>query len=61
MEYGYQWWIRPEYELYRASGYGTQQINVFYKKDLIVVFTGMNIEFNYDSYLIDSYILPAIM
>ena len=61
VEYGYQWWIRPEYELYRASGYGTQQINVFYKKDLIVVFTGMNIEFNYDSYLIDSYILPAII
>jgi len=61
MEYGYQWWIRPEDDLYQASGYGGQKINVFYKKELIIVFTGMNLEFNYGVYLINSYILPAIM
>ncbi len=61
VEYGYQWWIRPDDDLYQALGYGEQQINVFYKKELIVVFTGMNLEFNYGVYLINSYILPAIM
>jgi len=57
-EYGYQWWIRPGDDLYQACGYGTQRINVFYKKELIIVFTGMNFD---DDYLINSYILPAIM
>jgi len=61
MQYGYQWWLSPKDDLYQASGYGTQQINVFHKKELIIVFTGMNIVFNYDDYLINSYILPAIM
>ncbi len=58
VEYGYQWWIRPEEDLYKARGVGGQQINVFYKKELIVVFTGRN---GNGEYLINSYILPAIM
>ncbi len=61
VNYGYQWWIRPEDDLYHASGYGGQHINVFYKKELIIVFTAMDLEYNSDNYLIDSYIFPAIM
>lgn len=61
IEYGYQWWINLVYDCYSALGYGIQQINVFSEKELIVVFTGMNLAFNFASYLLDSYILPAIM
>jgi CubicO group peptidase (beta-lactamase class C family) len=59
ISYGYQWWIYPDYEHYQALGYGGVSINVFYKKELIVVFTGMI--GGYGTYLIDNYILPAIM
>jgi len=57
--YGYQWWIYPDEELYQALGAGGRRINVFYKEELIVVFTGMNAE--HGTYLCDNYILPAIM
>ncbi|MFX1328144.1 MAG: serine hydrolase domain-containing protein [Promethearchaeota archaeon] len=58
--YGYQWWIYPANRCYRALGYGGQVISVFYELNLIVVFTGMNLEFDYPSFLINNYILPAI-
>ena len=57
--YGYQWWIYPNEECYQALGAGGSQISVLYKKELIVVFTGWFS--NEGVYLIDSYILPAIM
>ncbi|MHA2037973.1 MAG: serine hydrolase domain-containing protein [Promethearchaeota archaeon] len=60
-EYGYQWWINPDLECFRALGYGQQQINVFPEKQLIVVFTGMNLQFNFPLHLLNSYILPATM
>ncbi|MHA1374747.1 MAG: serine hydrolase domain-containing protein [Promethearchaeota archaeon] len=59
ISYGYQWWIYPNHEHYQALGAGGQQIDVFYKKELIVVFTGWITK--YGVYLIDNYILPAIM
>ncbi|MFX0037246.1 MAG: serine hydrolase domain-containing protein [Candidatus Hermodarchaeota archaeon] len=58
--YGYQWWIYPADLCYRALGYGGQVISVFYELNLIVVFTGMNLEFNFPLFLIYNYILPAI-
>ena len=61
LDYGFQWWIAPEDDLYRALGYGGQQINVFHALDLIVVFTGMNLNFDYASYLIYNYILPSVL
>ncbi len=60
-EYGYQWWITPDYDSFRALGYGEQQINVFPEENLVVVFTGMNLQFNFALYLLDSYILPATL
>ncbi len=59
VEYGYQWWINPDLRCFRALGYGEQQINVFPEKHLVVVFTGMNLQFNFPLYLLESYILPA--
>jgi len=57
--YGYQWWIYPNHEHYQALGAGGSSISVYYKKELIVVFTGW---FGNEAvYLIDSYIKPAIM
>jgi len=61
LDYGFQWWIAAEDDLYRALGYGGQQINVFHSLDLIVVFTGMNLNFDFASYLIYNYILPAVL
>lgn len=60
-EYGYQWWINSEDRCYRALGYGGQQINVFYSRDLLVIFTGMNLSFDFASFLLDYYILPAVI
>lgn len=60
LDYGYQWWIAPDGDFYRALGYGGQQINVFPSEDLIVVFTGMNVNFDFASYLIYNYIFPSI-
>jgi len=61
LNYGYQWWIDADGDLYRALGYGGQQINVFHTQDLIVVFTGMNLNFDFGSFLLENYILPAVL
>ncbi|MHA2289876.1 MAG: serine hydrolase domain-containing protein, partial [Promethearchaeota archaeon] len=61
LNYGYQWWIGPDGDLYRALGYGGQQINVFHAQDLIVIFTGNNINFDFGSYLLNNYIFPATL
>jgi CubicO group peptidase (beta-lactamase class C family) len=59
--YGYQWWTFPNENCYRALGYGGQQINVYYDMNLIVVFTGMSVLFDFATPLRNSYILPSIM
>ena len=61
LNYGYQWWIATDNDFYRALGYGGQQVNVFHSEDLIVVFTGMNLNFDFASYLIFNYILRAFL
>jgi CubicO group peptidase (beta-lactamase class C family) len=61
LNYGYQWWIDADEDLYRALGYGGQQINVFHTQNLIVVFTGMNRYYDYTPYLLNNYILPAVL
>lgn len=38
--YGYQWWLKPEYGAYWATGVGGQNIFVVPDKELIVVTTG---------------------
>ncbi|MFW9820468.1 MAG: serine hydrolase domain-containing protein [Candidatus Thorarchaeota archaeon] len=59
--YGYQWWVDPYSYRYRALGYGGQQINIYYTRDLLIMFTGMNLNFDFSSYLIYNYILPALL
>ncbi|MFX1378638.1 MAG: serine hydrolase domain-containing protein [Promethearchaeota archaeon] len=59
--YGYQWWVYPLDRCFRALGYGGQQINVFYQNNLLVIFTGMNLSYDFASFLINNYILPSII
>lgn len=40
LEYGFQWWIDPDYDAYIASGAGGQKLFVQPKNNLIVVVTG---------------------
>ncbi len=39
-QYGYQWWVNPEFGFYDAMGSGGNYIIVMPEKDLVVVFTG---------------------
>lgn len=59
--YGYQWWSYSNDSCYQALGYGGQVISVHYELNLLVVFTGMDHNFDYPSYLINSYILPSLV
>ena len=59
ISYGYNWWIYPTEESYQALGAGGSSISVRYKKELILIFTGW---FSSEgAYLLDNYIIPAIM
>ena len=60
-DYGYQWWISKIYDSYWASGFGGQQIHVFPEDDLVVVFTGWDLDRGLSWDLIDSFILPSII
>lgn len=59
--YGYQWWIYPDTEMFAALGYGQQQINVLTHKQLVIVFTGSNTQYNFGWDLVNSFIIPAIV
>jgi CubicO group peptidase (beta-lactamase class C family) len=60
MGYGYQWWVRPAGDYY-ALGWGGQQIRVFPKQDMVVVFTaGMSGAGILHADLVDKYLLPAV-
>jgi hypothetical protein len=60
MGYGYQWWIRPQGDYY-SLGWGGQQIRVFPKEDMVVVFTaGMSGADILHDDLVDQFLLPAI-
>lgn len=60
-DYGYLWWLYPEYGYYSAMGLAGQQIHVVPDRQLVVVFTGAlkpDSEVVLDQLLRD-YILPA--
>ncbi len=61
--YGYQWWTLPTIGAYYASGYEGQAIYVIPQHDLVVVFTAgieSGIATNWENYLLNTYILPAV-
>ncbi len=62
MNYGYQWWLYPEFGFYAATGHYEQKIYVAPEDDLVVVFTANIADEDphpTDSFMLN-YILPAI-
>jgi len=64
--YAYSWWtseflhLGKELNMYRAGGWGGQEIMVFPELDMVLVFTGGNYSSKSKLYhLIEKYILPA--
>jgi len=65
--YTYSWWTSElshagkTIKMYRAGGWGGQEIMVFPELDMVVVFTGGNYEKKTSLYkIIERYILPAV-
>ena len=65
--YGYTWWTSElshngnEIKMFRAGGWGGQEIMVFPELDMVIVFTGGNYDKKTSLYkLLKKYILPAI-
>ncbi len=65
--YGYLWWIKNfkvngvEYNSFKTMGWGGQEIFVFKKLEMVVVFTGANyVEDTHTDFIVSNYILPAL-
>lgn len=59
-DYGYQWWIYPNLDMYAGLGYAGQQIFVLPDYNIVIVFTGNNPSFvRHYIRLISDYIIPA--
>ena len=65
--YGYTWWTSElshngnEIKMFRAGGWGGQEIMAFPELEMVVVFTGGNYDRKTSLYkLLEKYILPAI-
>ena len=65
--YGYLWWIRNfrvngvEYNSFKTSGWGGQEIFIFKELEMVVVFTGANYtEDTHTDFIVSNYILPAL-
>jgi CubicO group peptidase (beta-lactamase class C family) len=65
--YGYTWWTSQfshngsEINMFRAGGWGGQEIMVFPELDMVVVFTGGNYDSSTSLFkLLEKFILPAI-
>ena len=65
--YGYTWWTSElshndgEINMFRAGGWGGQEIMVFPELDMVIVFTGGNYDSKTSLYkLLEKFILPAI-
>lgn len=65
--YGYSWWTSEfshdenPIKMFRAGGWGGQEIMVFPELDMVVVFTGGNYASKTTLYeLVENYILPAV-
>lgn len=62
LNYGYQWWLYPEFGFYAATGHYEQKIYVVPESDLVVVFTANIADEDphpTDTFMI-SYILPSL-
>lgn len=66
--YGYSWWTSKfshnggEIKMFRAGGWGGQEIMVFPKLNMVIVFTGGNYDSKTSLYkLLEKSILPAIL
>jgi CubicO group peptidase (beta-lactamase class C family) len=61
INYGYQWWVRPN-GTFNALGWGGQEIIVVPSQDLVVVVTAGQRDAAWNSYddLLNSYIIPSI-
>jgi len=61
IDYGYQWWVRPN-GIYNALGWGGQQIIVVPHQDMVIVFTAGIRDASWNTYddLINGYLLPAV-
>jgi len=65
--YGYTWWTSElshngtEIKMFRAGGWGGQEIMVFPELDMVIVFTGGNYDSKTSLFkLLEKYILPSI-
>ncbi|MHA1556559.1 MAG: serine hydrolase domain-containing protein, partial [Candidatus Heimdallarchaeota archaeon] len=60
-DYGYLWWLYPQYDSYTAQGFLGQIIHVFPKYDLIVVVTSSAFDTHFlIPTLISDFILPSL-
>ncbi|MFH1321514.1 MAG: serine hydrolase [Bacteroidota bacterium] len=66
-DYGYSWWINEfshsgeKINIFRASGWGGQEIIVFPELEMVVVFTGGNYSAKSSLFeIVEKYVLPAI-
>lgn len=61
MKYGYQWWVYPELGAFVAQGYLGQNIWVFPKHDMVVVFTSTLAELQWPfPYLAEKYLTDGL-
>ncbi len=60
INYGYQWWVRPN-GIYNALGWGGQQIIILPKQDMVVVFTAGIRDASWNTFddLLTGYLIPA--
>ncbi len=62
VSYGYLWWIYPYNNCFATRGYEEQNIFVLPEYDIVFVTTGKSPSSSVDPrYLIDDYIIPAVM
>ncbi|MFX1512758.1 MAG: serine hydrolase domain-containing protein [Promethearchaeota archaeon] len=61
--YGYQWWVLNSRGIYFASGIKGQNVIVFPKENVIVVFTAdlQGVGFDLEYQLLQDYVLPAVV
>jgi CubicO group peptidase (beta-lactamase class C family) len=61
VDYGYQWWVRPN-GIYNALGWGGQQVIVLPKQDMVVVFTAGIRDASWSTFddLLTGYLIPAV-
>lgn len=61
VDYGYQWWIYPELNIYAAQGLYGQKIYVIPDHDLVVVITADLRQTDIGLELVEDWILPSVI